>query len=324
MQKLIWIIDDEWPNYEIEQKIFSEGLVDYIVKYSKPEDMEKDLSSFGKSADAILSQINVPMTKSVIDRLEKCRVISNYGTGYNNVDVAAATAKGISVGYVPGYCAADIADYVLGAMIYTNFPFGRFGPKIKSGLWGAQTITEPVNRMTSKTLFIVGMGRIGGAVAEKAAAAGLRVLAYGRSLTQEQASKHGAQAVAIEEGLQSADFVSLHVKMTEETRGLFSEASFGQMKNSAYLINTSRGGVVDQKALVNAVSSGEIAGAILDVLEKEPPEIDDPVLDTPGITVTPHISYYSEGALGELQRRAAETAVRVLNAQPSADLVLQL
>jgi D-3-phosphoglycerate dehydrogenase len=324
LQKLIWIIDDEWPDYEIEKRIFRETLDDYTIQYSKPHELERDLADFGRTADAVLSQINVGMTKAVIDRLEKCIVISNYGTGYNNVDVDAAAARGIKVGYIPGYCAQDIADYVLGAMLYTNFSFGCFGPAIQEGRWGAQTVSKPVHRLGAKTLFIVGMGRIGAAVAEKAAAAGVRVLAYGRSLTQERAARHHAQAVSMEEGLRSADFVSLHIKLTDETRGLFSEACFKQMKKDAYLINTSRGGVVDQKALVEAVGSRRIAGALLDVLEKEPPDANDPVLSTPGIAVTPHISYFSEEALRELQRRAAETAAKVLNGQPAADLVIQL
>jgi len=324
LQKLIWIIDDEWPDYEIEQKIFREKLDDYTIKYTKPHELERDLDDFGRYADAVLSQISVPMTKAVIDRLEKCQIISNYGTGYNNVDVSAATARGIKVGYIPGYCAEDIADYVLGAMIYTIFPMGSFGPAISAGRWGAQTVSGPVHRLETRTLFIAGMGRIGKAVAKKAVSAGVRVLAWGRSLTEEEAEKCGAKPVSMEEGLRSADFVSAHVKLTDETKRLFSKEYFNLMKQNAWLINTSRGGVVDQKALIEAVQSGVIAGAVLDVLEKEPPDADDPVLKTPGIVITPHISYFSEEALSELQRRAAETAAGVLNGQGMSDLVIQL
>ena len=324
MQKLIWIIDDEWPDYEIEQNVFKEKLDGCTIKYSKPHELARDLDDFGRYADAVLSQISVPMTKAVIDRLEKCQIISNYGTGYNNVDVNAATARGIKVGYIPGYCAEDIADYVLGAMIYTIFPMGSFGPAISAGRWGARTVSGPVHRLETRTLLVAGMGSIGKAVAKKAAASGVRVLAWGRSLADEEAEKCGAQSVSLEAGLKSADFVSAHVKLTDETRGLFSQKYFQLMKKDAWFINTSRGAIADQKALIEAVKRKDIAGAILDVLETEPPNADDPVLTTPGIVITPHISYYSEEALNALQRRAAETAAGVLNGQRVADLVVQL
>jgi D-3-phosphoglycerate dehydrogenase / 2-oxoglutarate reductase len=321
VKKQIWIIDDELSNYEIEEKIFESELYDYEVFYSKLEKLKEDLSKFGKNADAIITQISVNISKEIINELNNCRIISNYGTGYNNIDIDAARERNIQVGYVPGYCAEDIADYVMSAILHLSKPIVGFNSKINNGEWSSQAISVPINRISSKTLFIVGMGLIGGATAKKAAALGLNVLAYSPTLTDEKASKYSAKCVALEEGLHTADFVSVHLKYTKETANFLNKSHFALMKKDAYLINTSRGGVLDQSDLVDVIRNKKIAGAILDVLACEPPAKDDMVLSTPGIIVTPHVSYYSVEALCELQRRAAENVVKVLNNQPGADVV---
>lgn len=321
MKPRIWIIDSEWPNYDIENAVFAQAFADYTVRYSTPDSFREDLKDFGCRADAVLCQIDVPMDRAAIERFENCQILSNYGTGYNNIDTAAATEKGIAVGYVPGYCDEDIADYVLSALYAVKKPVFGFETAIGQGLWGAQVFRETPHRLSSLTLFLVGFGRIGAAVAKKAAAVGVRVLAWSPTLTPERAAASGAKAVSLEEGLSTADFVSLHLRYSAETERFLDQTRLSKMKPGAWLLNTARGGVLDQAALCEAVKAGKLSGAILDVLKTEPPALDDPVLHTKRIFVTPHISYDSQEALDALQRRAAENAVRVLKQIPGADLV---
>lgn len=316
----IWIIDDEWPDYKIEEKLIKEQLKDCTIYYSDLS-FKNDIDEIGPKADAVICQISVDVTKEVIDKLEKCRIISVYGTGYNNVDVEYAHKRNIEVGYIPGYCAEDIAEYVIGSMFYINKQYGAFTEEIKKGLWGAQVMKNTVRRMSSLKLFILGFGRIGQSVAEKAQALGVKVLAYSPHLTEETAKKFKVQKVGLEEGLKEADFVSVHSMYTKKTENLLSYEQFKLMKETAYLINTSRGKVINQSDLVKAVKEKVIKGAVLDVLETEPPQCGDEILDTEGIIITPHTSYYSEEAMNELQYRAAKNAVLVLKNEIGADLV---
>ena len=320
MNPLIWIIDDEWSNYKIEEELLYSEFPGCTIKYSNLN-FEKDLEEFGGKADAVICQISVDMTKEVIEKLHNCKIISVYGTGYNNVDINAAKEKKIEVGFIPGYCAEDIGDYVIGALYYINKGYGTYNSQIKQGLWGAQAINKTITRLSGKKLLIVGYGRIGQTVGRKAIANNLEVLAYDPFLTDERAKELGVENVSLMEGLMVADFVSIHCIYSNETKGLFGKKQFELMKNDAYLINSSRGPIVNQKELVEAVKDKKIAGAILDVLETEPPEVDDQILNTEGITVTPHMSYYSNDALNELQYRAANNVVKVLKGKDGADLV---
>ncbi len=320
MKPIIWIIDDEWADYKIEEKLLYSEFPDCTIKYSDL-DFEKDLETFGTDVDAVICQISVDMNKEVISKLDKCKIISVYGTGYNNVDIEAAKEKGINVGFIPGYCAEDIGDYVIGAIYYINKGYGTYNKAIQSGLWGAQAVTKTINRLSSKKLLIFGYGRIGQVVGKKAKANNIEVLACDPFLSEERAKELGVKMVSLEEGLKQADFVSIHCIYSKETKGLFGKDQFKMMKNDAYLINSSRGPIVNQKELIEAVKNNDIAGAVLDVLEQEPPEKNDEILQTDGIIVTPHMSYYSIDALNELQYRAASNVVKVLCGKDGADLV---
>lgn len=319
----LWIIDDEWADYEREKAVFSRafGAGGYELVFSGPKTYQADFPEYGPRADAVLSQIDIEIGAREMEQLTRCKILSNYGTGYNNIDVREAKARGIAVGYIPGYCAEDIADYVLSA-IYRRFkPTAGFEEEIRAGKWGAAVMTEPLHRLSSKKLFLVGFGSIARAVARKALGAGLMVSAWSPHLTAEKAAAVGVCYQEPAEGLADADIVSLHLRYDKETHHFIGAAELAKMKKDAILINTARGGVLDTGALVAAVRDGSLGGAVLDVLEQEPPDPGDPVLHCPGIEVTPHISYYSEEALGDLQRRAAENAVHVLKGEPGADLV---
>lgn len=315
---LIWIIDEEWPGYELEKQAILEKYPDCDIRFSG-NDYAADLEEFGKAADAVICQISVDMNGDTIRKLDNCKVISVYGVGYDNVDTAAAKEKGIKVCNVPGYCAEDVSDYAIAAMYAHCKLWKTYSPS--DGLWGAQAAPGKIYRISNMTLLILGFGRIGRMIAGKAKAAGMKVLCYDPYVSSETAEQLGVSKVEMEDGLRQADFISLNMKLCEETEHMISDREFGLMKKSAYIINASRGKTLDTAALLRAVKAGKIAGACLDVLEEEPPRADDPVLACPGITVTPHISFYSEDSLDELQVSAALNALKILDDQEIPEIV---
>lgn len=318
MKPLIWIIDDEWESYAIETKVIQEAFPNAEIVVSGRSYWE-DAEKYAESADAVLVQVSMQLDAPLIARLEKCKIISVYGVGYDNVDVDAATAKGIAVANVPGYCTEDVSDYVIAAIYHCNKTLLAYAKSCRGGAWGAMAAKHLIHRIAGSKLLIIGLGRIGGAVAAKAKAMRMEVLCYDPYVSSEQAM--GVKAVSLEDGLAQADYVSLNMRLTEETKGFLSTEAFRQMKPTAYLINASRGGTVDEAALIEAVQSGEIAGACLDVLCEEPPKPDNPMLHTDGIFVTPHISYLTQSSLDELQRTAAANAVAFLRGEPVASVV---
>jgi D-3-phosphoglycerate dehydrogenase len=273
-----------------------------------------DLEKFGKEADAVICQISVEMNQAVIDGLLNCKVISVYGTGYNNVDVPAAARKHIKVCNVPGYCVDDVSDYVIAALYHYNKRIDAYYREIQNGKWGIQAVTEKIIRLSASTLFIVGYGRIGRTVAAKAKALGMNILMYDPyfKMGEGDPGENQVTPVSLAEGLSRADYVTVHVALTKETERLVNREFLSQMKPTACFINASRGKVVDEAALIEAVEKKQIRGAVLDVVETEPPRPDAKILHTGGIVVTPHISYLSDDALNELQETAARNAADVL------------
>jgi len=320
MNTLIWIIDEEWTDYLSEIARIHKAFPSADIRHSG-NDFAADLADFGHRADAIICQINIDMGKKTIQALENCKVISVYGAGYNNVDVDAATKRGIAVCNVPGYCVEDVSDYVIAALYHVNKGIAAYGAGVSNGLWGAQAVNTIVNRLSASVLLIVGCGRIGKAVASKAQALGMHVLCADPGMSQEDATKLKLTKVDLDEGLAQADYVSVHAPLSPQTSGLLNAKRFACMKPSAYFINASRGGLVDEAALIAAVKAKKIAGAVLDVVAQEPPLPDAIILHTPGIVVTPHISYLSQGALAELQATAADNVIHVLQNQVTPNLV---
>lgn len=318
MKPLIWIIDEEWSDYEVEKSILRASFPECRIEFSG-NDYVKDLENFGKEADAILCQIYVKIDKPVISRLERCKVISIFGGGYDRVDVGSAKEKGIVVTFVPGYCVEDVSDYVIAAIYYFNKRIHGYSEAIRQGLWGAPAVKQPVKRIKGSTLLVVGFGRIGQASAAKAKALGMNVCAWDPYVDEKVMKECCVERVDLDKGLEIADFLTVHVKLTEETKNLFTLKDFRKMKPTAYIINTSRGEILNEEDLQKAVEEGLIAGAALDVIANEPPTGNEPILNNPKILVTPHISYLSNESLLELKRRATENVVKVLKGEAVED-----
>jgi D-3-phosphoglycerate dehydrogenase len=317
MKPLIWIIDECWSEYDIETKIFRERYPECTIKVS-PYDYREDLETFGASADVILCQVFAAMPAETIRHLSKCKGIAVYGGGYELVDVAAARHRGICVANVPDYCKEDVADYVMAAVLHCSKQILSYSYPLQDGSWSMPTLRKRIRRVRGATLLVVGFGRIGRAVAAKARGLGMDVKAYDPYVDGDAMQSLGVEPVAWEEGLRLADFVSVHAG---PARGKLGYEDFGRMKRTACLINTARGSLIVEQDLIRAVREGLIAGAVLDVVEVEPPTMDEEIFKCQGILVTPHIAYFSQESYTELKTRTVGNAVDMLEGREPADRV---
>lgn len=320
MKPFVWIIDEEWPDYRVEEDMLRKRYPDCIIK-SSSYDYIQDLEEFGFQADIILCQIYASIPGDVIRRLRNCKGIAVYGGGYDRVNTAAAREMGIGVTNVSDYCKEDVADYVIAGIYHFNKQILFHGKAMKEGLWGAQAVQKKIRRLNGSTLLIIGLGRIGRTVAEKARALGMKVIAFDPYVAEETMSSLRVDKVSWDDGLGQADFISLNPILNSETEGLLKYADFRKMKRTAYLINTARGRIVVEEDLIKAVQEGLIAGAALDVIAVEPPTLQEPVFNCENIVVTPHISYISEESYAELKRRTLQNAMDMFEGRIPPDLV---
>lgn len=257
-----------------------------------------------RDADILLVNM-VPMTQSLISQLRNCRLIIRHGIGYDNVDVAACTRHGIQFAYQPDYCKEDVAEHAIALIFACARKVVRSRSILErssaTGQWDFSGLF-PIFRLDGKTLGIVGVGRIGSRVYRKLKGFGFRILGNDPYLTDERRAELGMEFVDQETLFKTSDFVTIHTPLTPETRHMVNARTLGWMKPTAYLINTSRGPMVDDEALAEAVRSRRIAGAAIDVFAKEPPAPDHPFFGLEDIILTPHIAWASEEAGWEIRR----------------------
>ena len=303
----VLITDHVWPTTDPERAVLEAAGAEVIVA---PDGDEDTLINLAKDVDAIMTCF-AKVTEKVIRSAEKCVAIGRFGVGTDNIDVATATELGIPVTYVPDYCVDEVSDHVL-AMLHTwNRKIALFDQSVKSEGWGHLGLTMRIKSLRGKTIGIVGFGRIGQAVAEKASAFGLKILASDPVTPKEIVESYGGQLVTFEELLKQSDFVSLHAPLTPATEKLIGSREFGLMKDDSFLINAARGPLIDESALYDALSNGKIGGAGLDVMvENEPPK-DHPLMQLENILITPHTAFFSQESTLELEERAASEVVRV-------------
>lgn len=272
---------------------------------------EEELIEHGREADALLV-IGEPLTARVIDGLDRCRVIARFGAGLDNVDIDAATAKGIQVTYVPGASVEEVSDHAL-AMI---FSLARRLPDLdaatRSGDWKVLDRLPPFRRLDQQTVGVIGLGRIGQVLARKVRGLGMDLVAYDPFLDDAAVSALGARPLSLDELLATSDYVSIHTPLTPGTRHLIGAAELARMKPTACLVNVARGGVVDQAAVVAALGEGRLAGAGVDVFEAEPLPLDDPLLTLDNVILSPHAAHHSLESMNELRGRVIADVAAVL------------
>ena len=263
-------------------------------------------------ADALVV-IDRPIRRDHLSVMERCRIIQALEVGYDFIDVEAATKRGIIVSNVPAYGREQVAIHALTLMLACHRKIKQLMAETTGGGWN-YNICKPVSDLSSLTLGIIGLGKIGRSLAPKAQALGLKVLAYDPYLDDDIFDLLNVERCYDLEGiLTRVDFLSLHVPLTEETFHMIGERELALLKPGAVLINTCRGKVVKEQALYGALQSGRLSGAGLDVLESEPPTADNPLLLCSNAIITPHAAWYSEQSTDRLKEQGMEEVVRVLN-----------
>lgn len=304
------VTDYEYPDLDQERKVFGAIGVEFVAGQCKDEDA---VIALARDADALMNEY-AKLTPKVIEALENCKIIIRYGIGVDNVNVPAATKAGIMVCNVPTYGIHEVSDHVVGLFFSSIRKIPAMSETVKKGRWDCN-LGRPIYRIHGKTLGLAGFGNIARMVAQKLAPWNLKVLGYDPFISESVFKSHGVEKTSFEQLLKESDFVSAHVPHTAETFHMFSYERFKQMKRGAIFINTARGPLVDEDGLYRALQEGWLAGAALDVMEKEPPDPDHPLLSLPNVIITPHMAWYSEESAVDLQRMAAEEVARVLRGE---------
>jgi D-3-phosphoglycerate dehydrogenase len=281
-----------------------------VVRYEDDAQFARELAQ----ADAIMMGPRAPLTGEILRQLPRCRAIVNGGVGVDKIDVEAATGLGIPVTNVPDVWVHEVADHAMLLLLAVNRRLIHCQRVVAEGGWlEVYNGLTPLPRLRGKTLGLVAFGTIARNVAKRAQPFGLRVIAYDPYVSAELMAEHGVEKRSLEALLAESDFVSAHAPHNRETHHMLSDAQFALMQPRAIFVNTGRGPVVDEAALVRALVEGKIAGAGLDVLEQEPTPRDNPLRTMPNVILTPHVAYFSDEAYVESRRRVGQEVAAILS-----------
>ncbi len=292
-----------------------------------PCSSEEELIEATGDCDVAITAMQ-PYTHNVIGKMERCRLITTIGIGYEGVDVAAATERGILVANVPDYCLEEVANHAMTLLLACNRKLVPLVEAVRQGAWDTAEkpkiryhIMPPLPRLSGQVLGIIGLGRIGRTLVSRAKAFGLGVIAYDPFVPTTAMEEMGVEPMDLDSLLRESDYISLHTSLTTENRAMIGMEEMQKMKPTAYLINTARGGLIDEEALVQALKDGVLAGAALDVTDPEPPPPDSPLLTMDRIVLTAHTAQYSNEAVADLRRGVEENIFSVLRGSPPPGLL---
>jgi len=275
-----------------------------------------------KDADGLLALLTDKIDSEVIEAGERLKVISNYAVGYDNIDIGAATQKGVMVTNTPGVLTETTADLAFALMMACARRIVEADKFVRTGRWKTWEPMLLLGRdIYGSTLGLAGAGRIGTAVARRAAGFGMRILYYNRSRNEKIEKECGAELVSFDRLLEQSDFISIHLPLTHETKHLFNKSAFEKMKQGSILINTARGAIVEESALYEALRAGKLAAAGLDVMDPEPPFTDNPLLKLDNVVLAPHIGSASIATRTRMAVMAAENLVAALKGKIPPNLV---
>lgn len=309
------ITDREYADIDNEKRILT--AIDAEVQDYQYKDSD-DIVKAAHDADAIMVQY-AKITADIIDKLENCKIITRYGIGYDNIDVEAATRKGIFVCNVADYCKDEVSSHAVAMMLDISTKLSAYNRWTHENKWSGAPLIR--HSLRNQVVGIISFGRIAQCFAAKAAAFCDNIMAYDAFMPASEIESRGVKAAGFDEIIEKADYISIHCPLNDDTYHMFDRSVFRRMKDSAVLINAARGPVVDGKALVWALQNKEIAGAALDVLENEPPADNDPILTMDNVIITPHVAWYSEESQQLLQQIPAEDIARALTGQIPLNLV---
>lgn len=307
--KKIMISDCDHKDFIPEQKVFLKANMDFGIAQCKTRE---DVIEKCKGAVVLLNQY-APLDAKVFQALPNLKFVVRYGVGFDNINIADATAFGVQICNVPDYGVNEVADHALALLLTLTRKIMQMSLQVRSGGWD-YTEAIPIRRASTQTIGIVGVGRIGTAFAHRVHAMGYTVIGcdieygfIGRRFPEF------IEFLKLDELLRRSDIISIHCSLNEQTKDLFDDETFAKMKQGSYLINVSRGGMVDENALYRALGNGHLAGAGIDVAKQEPMPLDHPLRSCEKILITPHIAWYSEDSAWELKEKCAQECVLFMN-----------
>lgn len=302
MSYQVLITDYYYPDLKQEHNVFKDTEIAIIDGNGKCK-TEEDLIKYARGADAIITQF-VPITRKVIESLVNCQIIVRYAIGLDIIDLEAATEHGIMVANVPDYCLEEVATQTLALLLSVVRKVIPMNQGVRAGQWSYQK-AEPLLRLSNMNLGLVAFGKIARLLVEMVKAFNFKNIFVYDPYYQEQANYPRVKFVSLEELLQKSDIVSVHSPATAETKHMFNQNVFKIMKDGSFFINTARGALVKEEDLVEALESGKLAGAGLDVLTEEVGTEDHPLFRFENVVITPHMGWYSVDSIAELQRKVA-------------------
>jgi D-3-phosphoglycerate dehydrogenase len=281
---------------------------------------EEEVVARSRDADALVV-VYSPITRRVMSALEGLKVVVRTGVGYDVIDVPAATELGVIVVNIPDLWIREVANHAMALLLAWNRKVIVSDRQVRAGAWGGGVPGDRTGSLHGETVGIVGLGNIGSAFARRAAAFELNLIACDPYVDDKHFAALGVERVSLDALAERSDYVSVHTLLNKDTRHLIGEAFFKRMKPTAILINTSRGPVVDERALTRALEARQLAGAALDVWEQEPIAAGNPLLKMENVIATPHSAYFSSAAVAQVPRRCGEEAARALTAQRPLNVV---
>jgi D-3-phosphoglycerate dehydrogenase / 2-oxoglutarate reductase len=306
----IAVTDSPFPSLDPAKKALARLDPEYRMAKSASAD---DILAVARDADAVLVTY-AKLPRNLLEQLTRCKAIGRFGLGVDNIDLPAAKEFGIAVNYVPDYCLREVSDHAMALLLALARKVTFSNKLVQSGRWEVPPIV-PLRRLEGQVLGLVGFGNIPRALAPKAKAFGLKVLTYDPYVDSAALTATGVESASFDDLLAGSDFISVHAPLQPATRGLMNAKAFAKMKKGAYLINTARGPLVDEPALIAALDSGHLGGAGLDVVTTEPLAKDSPLVGRDNVILTPHTAFYSVEALEELQTKCASDVARVLSGE---------
>jgi len=312
------ITDHPFPSLDLAKAIFDKnGIEMEALQTRDPEVIMKQT----RKADGIISGM-ARIDQKVIDNLEQCKVAVRLGVGFDTIDVPAATTRGIMVVNIPDFCTEEVSDHAMALILMISRRVIQGQKAVREGKWGPMAIDfTSFKRMSEQTLGLYGLGRIARGAAEKAKGFKMNCIAFDPFVTREGMAMSGVKKVEMKELLARSDYISLHSPLTKETENAFGIEEFRAMKRTAWIINTSRGPVIRESDLISALDQNLIAGAALDVLTKEPPDKNHPLVNRDNVIVTPHMASWTWDSRDDLQTKSAEEVVRALKGERPKNVV---
>jgi len=314
----VWILDDQGLTHDAEIKMYEDNQIEW--KWTETKDYQADLINFGQYADVVVIQVGYPCDESLIKQLQHCKAILAFGMGFNNVDLAVAREYGIDVSHVPEYCLDEVADHTLALLLASSRQINHYDRTVKQGNWNSVAPTS-IHRMNHLTVGLYGFGRIARKVAERLNAFGLNIIASDAYVPASVFDEYGVKQVSFETLLDTSHILSLHVPLNAETRNSLNYTQLKKLPKHARIINTCRGGIINEADLLLLLQEDHLAGAALDVLAEEPPTNANELIKHERTIISPHAAYFSLEAEIELQTQTAENVLRVMNHETLKNIV---